>query len=342
MTTAKARVLCVDDDSDLLDINTSILRMAGHEVLEASSGNDCLRLAKEQKPDLILLDVILPDIFGYDLCRQIKKDPELFGTYVMLISGQETSSNCQIKGLEAGADGYIVRPVSGKELLARVQAMIRIKQTEVALRNSMERYQMLVETMNDGLGALDEKGSVTFVNNKLCEMLGRSKDEITGCSVSDFLDNESRKIFREQFVKNRKGIEESYELTCLKKDGQKVFTIISPRVIVDEKGIFKGGFAVITDITGRRKAEEEIKRLNEELEKRVIQRTLQLEAVIKELENEIIQHKQTEEKLHNYAERLQALSKRLMEVQEAERRYMARSFMMKSDKPLTELSLQLT
>lgn len=127
----RSKILCVDDDPDLLLINSHILQSVGYEVLAASTGNDCLRIAKEEHPDLILLDVVLPDINGIDVCKQIKADQELVGTYIILISGMETSSESQVGGLEAGADEYIVRPISGRELLARVQAMLRIKKSEV-------------------------------------------------------------------------------------------------------------------------------------------------------------------------------------------------------------------
>ncbi|MEW6419558.1 MAG: response regulator [Nitrospirota bacterium] len=138
MTGERPKILCVDDNPDLLYINSHILQSAGYKVLEASTGNECLRIAKEERPDMILLDVMLPDISGIDVCKQIRADPGLVGTYVILISGVETSSDSQIKGLEAGADGYIVRPISKNELMARVQAMIRLKDTETELRKAKE------------------------------------------------------------------------------------------------------------------------------------------------------------------------------------------------------------
>jgi signal transduction histidine kinase len=147
MTALPLKILCVDDEPDLLRINTAILRNAGYEVTEAATGEECLRITKEQHPDLILLDVMLPDTSGFDICRQIKEAPELSGTFVMLISGMEISSASQVKGLDAGADGYIARPLPAQEFLSRIQAIIRIKKTEAALRKSKEEIKKLNEEL---------------------------------------------------------------------------------------------------------------------------------------------------------------------------------------------------
>ncbi|MEW6068813.1 MAG: hybrid sensor histidine kinase/response regulator [Nitrospirota bacterium] len=151
MIIPRAKILCVDDESDILNINVNILRSAGYEVLEAATGNECIETTRKEHPDLILLDVVLPDIYGFDVCKQIKSDKELFGTHIILISGKEISSEIQAKGLEAGADGYIVRPVSGRELLARVQAILRLRDSEEALKEALkkaEELRILAEAAN--------------------------------------------------------------------------------------------------------------------------------------------------------------------------------------------------
>ena len=308
MEDSKAKVLCVDDDPDLLLINSSILRLAGHDVIEAADGRTCIDIARRERPDLVLLDVMLPDMDGLEVCRQIKETPGMTGTYVVLISGMETSSKSQIKGLEAGADGYITRPVSSQELIARVHALIRIKKMESALRKSMERYQMLVETMNDGLGVLDKNGTITFVNDKACAMTGFSRDEILGHPVTDFMGESDRATYAVHFKRHREGIFEPFELTCLKRNGEKISLIISPKPILDDNGKFAGAFAVMTDITGRKKYEEAIRKLNEELEHRVEERTGQIKAVVEELEDEILERKRVEESLKENEEKFRAIT----------------------------------
>lgn len=308
MTNAKATVLCIDDDPDLLLLNSSILQFSGHQVLTAATGEEGLRIARMAHPDLILLDIMLPDVSGYDLCKQIKEDPDLRDTFVVLISGMMVSSENQIRGLEIGADGYIVRPVSPHEFLARIQAIIRLKHAEMALRRSMERYQMLVETMNEGLCVMDMNGVITFVNNSICKMLGFPREELLGRHATDCIDLAEHDKFREHLEAHSEGIFVTYDLTCVKKDGQKIHTVISPRPMHDDKGIFTGFFAVISDMTARRKAEESIRILNEELEKRVSDRTRQLEIVVEELEGEILERKRVEDALKANEEKFRAIT----------------------------------
>jgi PAS domain S-box-containing protein len=133
------------------------------------------------------------------------------------------------------------------------------KRFEEALRESEKKYRMLVERMNDGLGWIDEKGSFTYLNDKLCEMLGYSQEELLGHPATDFLDKENRRIIEQELAKRRKGESRSYELSWKRKDGQKLSTVISPQPILDGNGSFKGSFAVITDITQRKQAEEDLR-----------------------------------------------------------------------------------
>lgn len=119
-------ILVVDDDPDILLATARVIQQAGFRVIKASTGSEAIRKAKESKPDLIFLDVVLPDAKGPELCKQIKDDPFFQGTFVVLISGKKIASDEQADGLDVGADGYIARPISNRELLARTRAMVRI------------------------------------------------------------------------------------------------------------------------------------------------------------------------------------------------------------------------
>ncbi|MEE8553007.1 MAG: PAS domain S-box protein [Desulfobacterales bacterium] len=156
------------------------------------------------------------------------------------------------------------RPLS---FYGTVQDITERKQADEALRESEEKYRLLIERMNDGLGVYDKNNENTYANDKFAQMLGFSKDEIIGRPASYFLDKTNQGILKEQIEKRKKGERGHYELVWTRKDGQKIYTIISPEPIFDSEGNFNGSFAVITDITERKRAEAEIVHEKERAEK---------------------------------------------------------------------------
>jgi two-component system phosphate regulon response regulator PhoB len=119
-----ARILIIEDERDLQKVLDFNLREAGHEVLSALRGREGLQLAREGRPDLILLDLMLPDISGTEVCKALKRDPKTQGIAVMMLTakGEEVD---RIVGFELGADDYVVKPFSVRELLLRVDAILR-------------------------------------------------------------------------------------------------------------------------------------------------------------------------------------------------------------------------
>lgn len=124
-------------------------------------------------------------------------------------------------------------------------------------------YHKLIETINDGLGILDENGFITFANEKICQMMGCAREEIIGRHVTDFIDAVDLETFQKRFEVHGEGVFSAFELTCRRTDGQKIFTIISPGPVVDDQGTVKGVFAIVTDITERRKTEDALKESEE-------------------------------------------------------------------------------
>ena len=120
------KVLVVDNSPGLLDKTIIALKDTGFQTFSASNGAECIEVLHNERPYLILLDEILPDINGSDLIRKIKDDPEFSSVHIILFFSSKTSSDNISDRLEEGADGYIIRPVSNRELLARVEAAKRI------------------------------------------------------------------------------------------------------------------------------------------------------------------------------------------------------------------------
>ena len=148
------KVLVTDDSPEILLLSTMLLRRAGYDVLEALTGKECLDAVQKHHPDLVLLDVMLPDMSGIEVCRQIKSDKTLEDIFVILASGIKVSSELQADGLDIGADGYIIRPISNKEFLARVQAGERIKRAEDALREKEREQQKLISHLEEALAEI--------------------------------------------------------------------------------------------------------------------------------------------------------------------------------------------
>lgn len=142
----RRKILVVEDDEAMRYFLTRVLRGASYDTLEAATGKECLRLAKQHRPDVILLDVYLPDGSGVDTCKQLKADPDLLHCLVIQLSGVAVSADSQADALDAGADGYLTKPVHERTLLSHVRALLRIKQVEAALVNQQERELRSLET----------------------------------------------------------------------------------------------------------------------------------------------------------------------------------------------------
>lgn len=145
------RILITDDDPESLLLMTTVLRRDGYEVLESKTGRGCLDAMMAYRPALVLLDVKLPDTSGIEVCRQIKASPDLEDTFVILTSGVYVSSERQADGLNAGADGYIIKPISNKELVARVHSIERIKDAEDRLREKEKELEGMVSKLQIAL-----------------------------------------------------------------------------------------------------------------------------------------------------------------------------------------------
>jgi two-component system alkaline phosphatase synthesis response regulator PhoP len=131
---ANKRVLVIDDDVKTVELVKLYLRRDGYKVLEAYDGNEGLRLARQTRPDLIVLDLMLPGVDGLELCRQLREESDV--PIIMLTA--RTTENDRLKGLELGADDYVTKPFSPRELAARVRTVLRRIPEEMLMRGPEE------------------------------------------------------------------------------------------------------------------------------------------------------------------------------------------------------------
>ncbi len=121
---AQLLVLIVDDETPILALLRYNLEQAGYRVIEAADGQEALTVAREEQPDLMILDWMLPSLSGIEVCRQIRRDSELGNTPIIMLTARGEEQD-RVRGLEVGADDYIAKPFSPAELLARMRAVMR-------------------------------------------------------------------------------------------------------------------------------------------------------------------------------------------------------------------------
>ncbi|MBU2510071.1 PAS domain S-box protein [bacterium] len=140
------------------------------------------------------------------------------------------------------------------------------EEAEEALRKSEEQHRTLIELMNDSLFAIDLDRKITYANPKAVNMFGYSQNELIGSDLAFLFDEPNQEILKEQLTKRKKRENNPYEIELTAKDGHKVSVIMSPQILTDTQGEYSGSMAVITDITTRKKMEEELKEIRNYLD----------------------------------------------------------------------------
>ena len=128
------KILIVDDEKDILEFLGYNLRKEGYDVSEAKTGDEALQLVKNNTPDLIILDVMMPGIDGIETCQRMREMPKLKDTLIIFLTARNEDFS-QIAGLDAGADDYVSKPIKPKVLLSRIKAIFRRNQTQSDLES---------------------------------------------------------------------------------------------------------------------------------------------------------------------------------------------------------------
>ncbi len=203
--TVSATILNVNDDEATRDLSTRTLRMAGYQVLEAATGEEALRLAESERPDVVVLDVNLPDISGYEVCKHLRSRPETASLAVMHTSATFVTPDKKVRGLEGGADAYLTKPFEGEELIATVRSLLRMRRAEQELRRRAEFLQeadrrkdlflaMLAHELRNPLaaiamaaGILERRGSADPKDGRMVSIIQRQTNHLARL-VDDLLD----------------------------------------------------------------------------------------------------------------------------------------------------------
>ncbi len=263
----RACVLLVDDNQEMREYVGRLLT-ARFEVITATNGRDALQKAKKQIPDLVLSDVMMPEMDGFQLLAALREQPATSSVPVILLSAR-AGEDSRIEGMESGADDYLVKPFTARELLTRVEAHIKIAQFRRAaleresrlqseLRDARQRAAESLDHISDLFFTFDSQWKCTYVNAAALKLAGLPADELLGQTLWDrfqfLLEADSGQHYRRS-MESRVATEFEHHSTFI----HRVFRV---RVFPSPDG---GVVVSASDITERRRAEQELRVKQEQL-----------------------------------------------------------------------------
>ncbi len=175
MTAAPAKILVVDDTPANVKLLAGVLEASDYDVCVAYSGREALEQVAKNQPDLILLDIVMPDLDGYEVCRRIREDATTALVPVVMVTALDPEEE-RIKGIEAGADDFLTKPINRMELMARVRSLLRIRELHRVVEEQAERLvqwnQTLEQRVEEQVNTLERMSRLKrFFSPQLAEMI---------------------------------------------------------------------------------------------------------------------------------------------------------------------------
>ena len=170
------KILIVDDEEHIVELIKFNLEANGYKTITASNGLEALELAKNEKPDLVLLDIMLPGLNGNDVCKEIRKDTEISTMPIIMITAKGEELD-RILGLELGADDYVTKPFSVRELMARIKAVLRRTKVE-AVNDTYSFGNVSIDFNKHEVMKNGEKVELTLKEFELLQILIKNKGRV--------------------------------------------------------------------------------------------------------------------------------------------------------------------
>ncbi len=290
------RILVIDDEEKNIKLIKGMLMRENYNINGCLSGEEALESLQNDKPDLILLDILMPGINGFELCRMLKQDVSTRIIPIVMVTALNDQEDRK-KALDAGAEDFLNKPLDQFELIARVKSLLRIKsyhdelinshteiakknedlvkeiaerkRTEASLVQSEEKYRELVNHAPTGIYEVDiQKARFISVNDVMCDYTGYTRESFLELKPLDLFTEESKKLFIDTQQKIIHGDEVSeiseYKIKC--KNGSEFWVMLNSKISYDQ-GLPKKITYVVHDITKLKRAEEEKNKLEEQLHK---------------------------------------------------------------------------
>jgi len=275
------KILAIDDNKDNLVLIKYVLqkKMPGYEILLASSGSEGIHLAQQHLPETILLDIFMPDLSGFEVCSLLKSSAQTKSIPIILVSAYGYDPKIRIKGLNEGADAFIIKPYDAAELVALVKVMLRIKNAEDQLReqniqleqtikrqlkefsNSEERIHQIAGYANEIFWEVDQNGCFRYISPVVEDVLGYAKGDFLGHKylwdhTSKEHKSQLKKFFLDKLRKKKKFEREKFLFSDF--NGNRVWLAISGFPIFNEQNEFTGYRGASQNITERMLHEEKL------------------------------------------------------------------------------------
>ena len=245
-------VLIVNDEPDQLKLMRNLLDKAGYSVITAADGREALAMAKQQRPDLVISDVSMPEMNGLEFCRHIRSDTELKTVPILLVSALQKDTETVVAGLRAGADDYLEIPFDSTRLIAKVSRLLERSRLEAG-------YRDLVEQASDVIFTQDLSGRLTSINLAGEKFLGRQQDEIIGNSffaLFGVVPENNGFAGALKSGKDARELRHQFVARSATGDDRWLDLIVSPIKKLDETIGFRG---LARDITERKRFEEALR-----------------------------------------------------------------------------------
>jgi two-component system sensor histidine kinase/response regulator len=264
---ANALILIADDDRLQQMLASQVLSRFGYRTVCASNGLEAIALAASANPELILLDVDMPDRDGFSVCLELKSRKETASIPVIFVTGMDDPGD-RVKGFTVGASDYITKPIHAGELNARVSTHIALRRRisdlsklKNALWQSEVRYRLLVENTPDLFWEVDARLNIVYVSPQIREMIGLSPGELSGKALSLVFSGEADWLMR-LLEKSGPSKIKGVEVSATHADGSARILDISASVLRNDTGEAQSILGVARDITERKASEKRLEQLS--------------------------------------------------------------------------------
>jgi PAS domain S-box-containing protein len=251
MAYTRPTILNVDDNEGCRYAVSRILELNEFTVKEAATGAEALRLARTEQPDLVLLDINLPDLNGYEVCRRLKAEPATSRIPVLHITASYLTPSDMARGLESGAENYLVEPVEPEVLIATINSVLRARRAAESARAMAREWQATFDAIHDGVAVVDAEDRIRRANESQARLAGKPVADLNGMRAEELW--RRMRLAEQPFAKaivNRR--RESVEFDSGPK---RLHLTVDP--MFDDSGAPSGAVNIVSDVTEKRRLEEQ-------------------------------------------------------------------------------------